>query len=124
MKTFNTIAISSCGTLVLTGAFLCLINWNERVGVWFSGGADTIYASGYSEAGFSSISQGMVSNDVYRLVSAPLRVVHTQRDGQPEVAWMYSDSSPTNRSGNFLIRIVVFDTNGVVLRTESGLYVD
>lgn len=124
MKTSKAIALSSCGTLVLIGALLSLIKWNERVGVWFSGGADTIYASGYSETGFRSIRRGMTSNDVYRLMSDPLRVVHTHRNGQPEIAWIYADSSPTNRSGNFLIRVVVLDTEGVVLRSESGLYVD
>jgi len=67
----------------------------------------------------------MSSNNVYELIGSPLRVVQQNENDKPsEIEWIYSDSSPTSKKGNFLIRIVVLDEQGVVKRKETGLYVD
>ena len=125
MKTFRTIALSSCITISVIIVVLSLVKWNERVGTLFSGGEETVYASGFSEFGFRSIKQGMSSNNVYELIGSPLRVVQQNENDKPsEIEWIYSDSSPTSKKGNFLIRIVVLDEQGVVKRKETGLYVD
>ena len=125
MKTSKSIATSSCITLGVIIVLICLVKWNERVGALFFGGEDTVYASGYSESRFRSIKHGMSSNQVVELIGAPLRVVQQdENDQSPETEWIYSTSSPTNRTGNFIDRTVVFDARGFVLRKETSLYVD
>lgn len=124
MKTHQSFAISSFVTISLIIVLVSLIKWNERVGALFFGGEETTYASGYSEGGFRSITQGMTSNKVTAILGAPLRVVHTAENDQSEEVWIYSDSSPSSKVGNFRIRTVVFDPTGTVLRRETGLYVD
>jgi hypothetical protein len=80
---------------------------------------DTVYADGYSEQRFTTISIGMTTNQVQAIMGAPIRK-NSWVDGGDIELWRYSDSPG---DGNCWRRWVFFK-NGKVYWIDSRFWLD
>jgi hypothetical protein len=80
---------------------------------------DTVYAEGYSEQRFSTISNGMSTNQVETIIGAPISK-NSWIDGGDVELWRYTES-PSD--GDYWRRWVFF-RNGKVYRIDSRFWVD
>jgi len=110
--------------------------------------ADTIYAPGYSEAGFKKIAAGMTTEDVAKLVGLPL-LISEYSDGSfvrdyrieretrmieseskrayllptiDKAIWYYSQHG--SKHDNFYVRVVTFSGSNRVLDKHASFYSD
>jgi hypothetical protein len=94
-----------------------------RLGAMF--GYGTVYASGYTEEGFRSVTTGMSSEEVLATIGTPLRKVpwtgYTWPVPGSDENWWYSEQPP--QDGNYYRRWLLFK-NGRVLANLSYFYVD
>lgn len=82
---------------------------------------DTVYASGYSDAGFRRVRLGMTYDDVRRLIGEPeLSWSIDGSSGGPDLGarWSYSPADT-----NFRCRVLLFREQRVV-RKHAEFYVD
>lgn len=108
-------------TLVIIGTGLAFVYGN----------LDTEYAEGYSHSGFDAIKPGMTMDQVKTLIGEPfytsdVRDLKTNKESKfyniSEI-WVYSRQGKI-KTANFFVRIVHFDEEGRVVRTEKDIYVD
>lgn len=80
---------------------------------------ETMWAPGYDEARFMSITNGMSREDVYRLLGEPVKRWHTRYQ---DCLWDYSWQ--TRGDDSFDARKVLFKEDGTVEYTVKEYYVD
>lgn len=106
-------------------SLLTLLLRNETLLAAALGGERTLYSTGYSDRGFEAVQIGMSSNEVAKILGNPLRKYEPEGIVPPTTEWIYSDCDPSGRSGNFRVRIVIFDkANSSVTAKRRGLYID
>jgi hypothetical protein len=81
--------------------------------------ADTVYASGYSEAAFETVRPGMTTTEVEKRLGPPLGVSKNRDGGE---SWFYSRHGA--RSDDFENRVVLFGPNRLVEDTHACCYGD
>jgi hypothetical protein len=69
-------------------------------------GDDTVWATGYTDAGFRAVRIGMSRTEIYALLGPPLHVMPT-KTGQVAEGWTTLDSSP-NAQCNLFVRQIWF----------------
>lgn len=84
---------------------------------------DTEYAPGYSEAAFRSVQIGDSKEEVLALLGEPLLAGTFGTEGTPTWGeWLRYSRSPSGK--NYLLRTIVLDSEGRVLRVVSETYWD
>lgn len=78
---------------------------------------DTVYASGYSDAAFRKVSEGMTERDVAGLLGEPLEMYSVEPD---LVGWRYARSADDN---SYRVRAILF-RDGRVVEVFCEFYVD
>lgn len=79
----------------------------------------TRYAAGYTEEGFRSLKAGVSKDDVLRVLGEPL----SRREIAGGRSIFYYSEQATARD-NYLVRNVVFDSQGRLLERHAEFYVD